>query len=197
MAKRVFDFVVSGTGLVLLAPLFLVIALAVRWDSPGPVFFRQERVGLHGKTFLIHKFRTMVVDGEMDGPQITIGEDPRLTRAGSFLRKHKLDELAQLLDVFVGSMSLVGPRPEVPRYVACYPAGTRDTVLSVKPGITDWASIKYKDESEILASSSDPKKAYLDEVLPVKIRYYVDYVENRSFVGDLRIIWATLLALIR
>ena len=197
MAKRLFDLLASGIGLLVLAPVLLGIALAIKLESRGPVFFRQERVGRFGKAFRIHKFRTMVTDAERRGLQITVGADARVTKVGAVLRKYKLDELAQLIDVFLGDMSLVGPRPEVPRYVACYPAGAREIVLSVKPGITDRASIEYKDENEILGKAADPHKAYVDEVLPVKIRYYVDYVRNRSFWGDIRIIFATLLAIVR
>lgn len=197
MVKRLFDLVACGLGLLLLAPLLFLIALAVKLDSPGPVFFRQERVGRHGRTFRIHKFRTMVTDAERKGLQITVGADARVTRVGEILRKYKLDELAQLIDVFVGDMSLVGPRPEVPRYVACYPDDVRDIVLSVKPGITDWASIEYKDENEILGNARDPQQAYVDEVLPVKLEYYVNYVRERSLWGDIVIVFATLRALIR
>lgn len=197
MAKRLFDLLASGIGLLVLTPVLLGIALAIKLESHGPVFFRQERVGRFGKAFRIHKFRTMVTDAERRGLQITVGADARVTKVGAVLRKYKLDELAQLIDVFLGDMSLVGPRPEVPRYVACYPAGAREIVLSVKPGITDRASIEYKDENEILGKAADPHKAYVDEVLPVKIRYYVDYVRNRSFWGDIRIIFATLLAIVR
>ena len=197
MLKRLFDWLASGLGLLVLSPLLFLIALAVKLDSRGPVFFRQERVGQYGKLFRIHKFRTMVTDAESRGLQITVGSDVRVTRVGLFLRKYKLDELAQLLDVFLGDMSLVGPRPEVPRYVACYPAEMKELVLLVKPGITDWASIQYKDENEILARSSDPQQAYVNEVLPVKLRYYAEYVRDRSFWGDIRIILATLAALVR
>lgn len=197
IAKRLFDIVASGLGLLVLAPFLLLVGLAVKLNSKGPVFFRQERVGRHGKTFRIHKFRTMVTDAERRGLQITVGADARVTRVGEILRKYKLDELAQLIDVFLGDMSLVGPRPEVPRYVACYPAEDRQLVLSVRPGITDLASIEYKDENEVLAKSADPHQAYVNEVLPVKIRYYTDYVRNRSFWGDIRIIFATLGALVR
>ncbi|MDR2298054.1 MAG: sugar transferase [Comamonas sp.] len=197
MLKRLFDLLASGLGLLLLAPLLLLIALAVKLDSPGPVFFRQERVGRYGRPFLIHKFRTMVSNAERQGPQITVGADARVTHVGEWLRRYKLDELAQLIDVFMGDMSLVGPRPEVPRYVACYPDDVRDIVLSVKPGITDWASIEYKDENEILGNARDPQQAYVDEVLPVKLEYYVNYVRERSLWGDIVIIFATLRALIR
>jgi len=196
IAKRLFDLVASGLGLLLLAPMLLAIALAIKLESPGQVFFRQERVGRYGKTFRIHKFRTMVTDAERLGLQITVGSDARVTRVGGVLRKYKLDELAQLIDVFVGDMSLVGPRPEVPRYVAYYPAEVRELVQSVKPGITDWASIKFKDENEILGRSDDPHAAYVNEVLPIKIGYYTEYVRRRTFFGDLRIIFATLGALL-
>ncbi|PRD68397.1 sugar transferase [Malikia spinosa] len=197
IAKRLFDLLASGIGLLVLTPILLGIALAIKLESHGPVFFRQERIGRFGNTFRIHKFRTMVTDAERRGLQITVGVDARVTKVGTVLRKYKLDELAQLIDVFVGDMSLVGPRPEVPRYVACYPAEAREIVLSVKPGITDRASIEYKDENEILGKAVDPHKAYVDEVLPVKIRYYIDYVQNRSFWGDIRIIFATLFAIVR
>lgn len=192
--KRLFDCLASFLGLLLLAPLLLLISIAIKLDSAGPVFFRQERVGQYGKFFRIHKFRSMTVDAPSKGLQITIGADVRITRVGFWLRKYKLDELAQLIDVFNGSMSLVGPRPEVPHYVEKYPDEIREIVLSVKPGITDWASIKYKDENEILARADDPQQAYVNEVLPIKLQYYVDYVCNRSFCGDIKIICATLIA---
>jgi lipopolysaccharide/colanic/teichoic acid biosynthesis glycosyltransferase len=192
--KRLFDCLASFLGLLLLAPLLLLISIAIKLDSAGPVFFRQERVGQYGKFFRIHKFRSMTVDAPSKGLQITIGADVRITRVGFWLRKYKLDELAQLIDVFNGSMSLVGPRPEVPHYVEKYPDQIREIVLSVKPGITDWASIKYKDENEILARADDPQQAYVNEVLPIKLQYYVDYVCNRSFFGDIKIICATLIA---
>ncbi|MCX5871327.1 MAG: sugar transferase [Deltaproteobacteria bacterium] len=192
--KRIFDLVCSGLGLLLLSPLFLMIAVLITLESKGPVFFRQERVGLNGRVFQIHKFRTMAADAERNGLQITVGPDQRITRVGAVLRKYKLDELAQLIDVFVGDMSLVGPRPEVPKYIACYPAAVRAEVLSVRPGITDWASIQFKDENDILGRAPDAEKAYIEEVLPIKQRYYVEYVRDRSFFGDLRIIFVTIFA---
>ncbi len=195
MAKRLFDLICAGAGLVLLAPLLLGIALWIRLDSRGPVFFRQQRVGRFGAPFRIHKFRTMREDAPALGPQITVGADPRITRAGRFLRRHKLDELPQLIDVFAGTMSLVGPRPEVPRYVAMYPPALRDKVLSVRPGITDPASIEYRDESALLAAASDPERAYVEQVMPAKLRFAAEYVERRSMLGDLRLIGATLRAL--
>ncbi|PUE05939.1 sugar transferase [Limnohabitans sp. WS1] len=197
MAKRVFDWFASTCGLLALAPVLVVLAFWIKLDSPGPVFFRQERVGRGGKLFRIHKFRTMVTDAERRGLQITVGADARVTRVGQWLRKYKLDELPQLLDVWLGHMSLVGPRPEVPRYVACYPADVRDVVLSVRPGITDRASIEFKDENEILGRATDPHLAYVNEVLPIKLRYYVDYVAHRSFWSDIGIIFATVRALVR
>ena len=197
MSKRIFDWLASGLGLLVLSPVLLALALWIKLDSPGPVFFRQERVGLRGRVFRIHKFRTMVSDAERRGLQITVGADARVTSVGQGLRKYKLDELPQLLDVWLGHMSLVGPRPEVPRYVACYPVDVRDLVFSVRPGITDRASIEFKDENEILGRAADPHWAYVNEVLPIKQRYYVAYVQSRSFWGDIAIIFATLRALVR
>ncbi|MDN4056135.1 sugar transferase [Massilia sp. YIM B02763] len=196
MSKRLFDIVAAGTGLLLLAPLLLALALWIRLDSPGPALFRQVRVGRHGVPFEILKFRTMVAGAER-GPQLTTGGDARITRVGRFLRRSKLDELPQLLNVLLGSMSLVGPRPEVPRYVACYPPEVRRTVLSVAPGITDWAAILYKDENDILARAEDPERAYLDTILPAKLCWYERYVRERSFWVDLRILLRTLAAIVR
>lgn len=188
MAKRAFDIFFSVGTLVLLTPLLLAVALWVRFDSPGPVFFRQRRVGRHGREFLIFKFRTMHVEAEVRGPQITVGADARITRSGAFLRKYKIDEFAQFLNVLFGDMSVVGPRPEVPRYVALYPAGLRALVLSVRPGITDLASIEYRDENDLLGRSADPENTYVTEVLPAKLAYCARYVRERSFAGDLEII---------
>lgn len=196
MSKRLFDIAASLCGLVLLAPLFALAALWIRLDSPGPVFFRQQRVGRHGKLFSIYKFRTMRPQAPAH-IQLTVGHDPRITRAGAFLRRYKLDELPQLINVVNGTMSLVGPRPEVPRYVACYPPEVRDIVLSVAPGITDWASILYREESDILGRAADPERAYLETILPAKLEYYVRYVRERGFWTDLRIILDTLSALAR
>jgi lipopolysaccharide/colanic/teichoic acid biosynthesis glycosyltransferase len=195
MSKRLFDVVAAGIGLVLLSPLLLALALWVRLDSPGPVLYRQQRVGRNGMLFDILKFRTM--KQRADGPQLTVGRDPRITRAGRFLRHYKLDELPQLINVLQGTMSLVGPRPEVPRYVDCYPPAVRATVLSVAPGITDLASILYKEESEVLGRAADPERAYLETILPVKLEYYQRYVRERSFWLDLRIIFQTLAAIVR
>jgi lipopolysaccharide/colanic/teichoic acid biosynthesis glycosyltransferase len=194
MSKRLFDIVAALAGLVLLAPLFALAALWIRLDSPGPVFFRQQRVGRHGKLFAIYKFRTMTAR-PADPAQLTVGRDRRITHAGQFLRDYKLDELPQLINVLQGAMSLVGPRPEVPRYVACYPPEVRAIVLSVAPGITDWASILYREESAILGRAADPERAYLETILPAKLDYYVRYVRERSFWTDLRIIFSTLSAI--
>ncbi|MEQ1682339.1 MAG: sugar transferase [Burkholderiaceae bacterium] len=192
MWKRVFDVSGATVGLVLLAPLLLGIALWVKLDSRGPVFFRQQRVGRFGVPFHIHKFRSMREDAPLAGPQITIGADPRITRAGQFLRRTKLDELPQLLDVLAGTMSLVGPRPEVPHYVAMYPPALRDKVLSVRPGITDPASIEYRDESTLLARAADPERVYIEQVMPAKLRYAAEYVDRMSLLNDVRLIGATL-----
>ena len=198
MVKRLFDLVASGLGLLLLAPLLLAVALAIKLDTPGPVFFRQVRVGRHGVEFRIHKFRTMThrdSAAEACTAQLTVGADPRITRMGAWLRRTKLDELAQLIDVFTGHMSLVGPRPEVPRYVALYPPALRDKVLSVRPGITDPASLVYRDESALLARAADPEREYIEVLLPAKLQLSVRYVDEASVVGDLRLIGATLQAL--
>lgn len=194
--KRAFDLFFSFIGVLLLAPLFLFIGAWIKLDSPGPVFFRQERVGRFRKNFRIFKFRTMCLDAEAKGGLITVGEDPRITRSGRFLRKTKLDELPQLLNVLLGDMSLVGPRPEVPRYVALYPAEVRDLVLSVPPGITDYASIEFKDENVILGRAADPDRAYIEVVMPVKLAYYQKYVAERSLWVDFILILKTLKAII-
>ena len=199
MAKRLFDVLLSSLGLLMLAPLLLLIALCVKLDSAGPVMFRQERVGRFGQPFRIHKFRTMqhVAPGQpSQGLQITVGADRRITRVGGFLRASKLDELPQLLDVWLGDMSLVGPRPEVPRYVAHYPAALRDKVLSVRPGITDIAPIEYRDESKVLARAADPEQAYIDEVLPHKLALAAQYVDQSSLWLDVRLIARTVLAIV-
>lgn len=197
MAKRLMDLALSSLGLLLLSPLLLGIAFWIRLDSPGPVFFRQERVGRFGRPFRIHKFRTMVVDAERFGAQITVGRDARITRAGAWLRRTKLDELPQLIDVLAGTMSLVGPRPEVPRYVALYPTAMRAKVLSVRPGITDSASLQYRDEGTLLAAATDPERTYTEVVLPAKLKLAADYVDQASFATDLRLIAATLTTLLR
>lgn len=197
MVKRLFDVCVSSAGLILLCPLLLFIAVAIKIDSPGPVFFRQLRVGCRGKTFRMFKFRTMRDGTAVEGPQFTVSGDDRITRFGDWLRRTKLDELAQLIDVLRGTMSLVGPRPEVPRYVALYPAALRAKILSVRPGITDLASIQFRDEARLLARASDPEREYVEVIMPVKLRFASAYVDHMSFATDLRLLFATALALPR
>ncbi len=192
--KRLFDVLFSLIGLVLLSPLLILVAILVKLDSSGPAMFRQERVGLNGRLFKIHKYRTMVVNAEKLALQITVGDDARITKVGRIIRKYKIDEFPQLIDVFLGDMSMVGPRPEVAKYVAHYPEISRELVLSVRPGITDRASIEYKDENTILGQTNDPESAYIKQVLPVKLRFYEAYVNNRSFLGDLGILWDTFVA---
>lgn len=192
--KRFVDVVAALFGLLLMAPVLVFIALAVRIDSEGPVLFRQTRVGRDGRTFQILKFRSMyhAHHGRDSGAQITAADDPRITRFGALLRRSKLDELPQLINVLRGDMSLVGPRPEVPRYVAMYPPDARAEILSVRPGITDEAAIEFRDESEILGRSVDPERTYIEEILPRKIQLYQDYVRHRSLLSDLLIILRTL-----
>lgn len=195
MPKRLFDFLSAAVGLLLLLPLLLVIAIWIKLDSAGPVMFRQERVGRHACIFQIHKFRTMRVDAPEQGLQITVGADARITRAGRFLRASKLDELPQLWDVLRGAMSLVGPRPEVPRYVALYPPELRDVVLSVRPGITDPASLCFRNEAALLAQASDPEREYVEVIMPAKLRIAAEYVRQANLLADLRLILSTLKAL--
>lgn len=192
MLKRLFDITLSALGLLVLFPLFFAITLWIKKDSTGPVFFRQERVGRYGQLFRIHKFRTMVADAEARGLQLTVGQDVRITPSGHFLRKSKLDELPQLIDVLLGNMSLVGPRPEVPKYVAQYPADLRDLVLSVRPGITDLASIEFSDENTILQDAADPEKEYVSSILPIKLEYCRRYVEQQSLLLDIQLIGRTI-----
>ncbi|OBS94222.1 glycosyl transferase [Vibrio tasmaniensis] len=191
MLKRAFDLVSCIAGLVLLAPMFIIVAIWIKLDSSGPIFFRQERVGRNGEIFRIHKFRTMRSDSENKG-RLTVGKDSRITTSGQFLRKSKVDELPQLIDVVIGKMSLVGPRPEVQEFVDEYPSDVKDIVLSVRPGITDKASIEMVDENEILAKYDDPRKAYIEHVLPIKQKFYVDYVKKNNIRIDLLIIFQTI-----
>jgi lipopolysaccharide/colanic/teichoic acid biosynthesis glycosyltransferase len=195
IAKRLFDIAGSAVGLMLLLPILAAIALAVRLESRGPALFRQERVGRGGRPFMIHKFRTMKVAPAGAGPQITIGADRRITRLGAVLRQYKLDELPQLFDVLRGKMSLVGPRPEVPRYVAHYPPQLRDKVLSVRPGITDPASIVFRSESELLGQAADPERFYIEELIPQKLNHACDYIDRMSVFRDLAIILRTVRAI--
>ena len=195
MVKRLFDLLFSMIGLLLLVPFFLLIAFWIKSDSKGSIFFRQNRIGLKGRVFKIHKFRTMYIDSEAQG-HLTVGEDDRITKSGKFLRKYKIDELPQLIDVFLGRMSLVGPRPEVQEFLDMYPINVRNKVLSIKPGITDIASIKMIDESKILEQYIDARSAYIDVILPIKQKYYIDYVDNQSLLLDIKIIFSTLIKII-
>ena len=190
MTKRVFDVAVALLALAMLVPLFIAIGIAIKLDSPGPVFFRQERVGRGGTPFQIYKFRSM--RHGQGGVLLTVGRDSRITRVGAYLRRYKLDELPQLINVVFGDMSLVGPRPEVPRYVALYPEAERTVIQSIRPGITDPASVEYYDESALLDASADPERTYTEEILPNKLKLYHRYVEQRSFAGDLLVLFHTV-----
>lgn len=194
MIKRSFDLFFTIPGIIVLSPVLLICAIWIKMDSPGPVFFRQERVGRWGRSFRIFKFRTMLTDAEKRGKQITVGNDSRVTKSGEFLRHYKLDELPQLFNVALGEMSLVGPRPEVPRYMAEYSKEDREIVLSVRPGITDNASIEFRSENEILGRAEDPEETYIKEILPIKINYYKEYVRDHSIMGDFIIIMRTFQA---
>tara|TARA_B110000438_G_scaffold273429_1_gene292834 strand:+ start:135 stop:734 length:600 start_codon:yes stop_codon:yes gene_type:complete len=189
--KRMFDVVFSILGMVLLFPILLPIAILIKSESNGPIFFRQSRVGLRGKIFQIHKLRTMYVNSENIG-RITIGNDRRITSFGKFLRRYKIDELPQLIDVLSGNMSIVGPRPEIEEYVDTYPKDIKKKILSVKPGITDYASITMIDESLLLANYSNPQEAYAKSVLPKKLELSSKYVENNNIFLDIKIILLTL-----
>jgi lipopolysaccharide/colanic/teichoic acid biosynthesis glycosyltransferase len=188
---RLFDFLFSILGLVILSPLFAIVAIWIKFDSSGPVFYKQIRVGKDNKDFRLFKFRSMVTDAENKGLITVGGRDPRVTRSGYFIRKYKLDELPQLINVLIGEMSLVGPRPEVRKYVDLYDEEQRK-VLSVKPGITDYASIEYIDENELLAKSDDPERTYIDIIIPEKIRYNMKYINNRSIKEYFKIVFLTL-----
>ncbi|OOR98516.1 glycosyl transferase [Canicola haemoglobinophilus] len=195
MLKRPFDIIMSLIGLIALLPLFIIVAIWIKLDSKGKIFFRQIRVGLNGELFRIHKFRTMVVNSEQKGG-LTIGNDMRVTKAGKFLRKYKLDELPQLIDVLIGKMSLVGPRPEIPEFMKLYEENIRNQILSVKPGITDKASIEMVDENEILGKYDDPRQAYIDIIMPIKAKYYVEYAKSHSTITDIKIIFMTIMKII-
>ena len=194
-AKRAMDIAISAAALCVLWPVLLLIALAIVVDDPGPVFYRQVRVGRSGKPFRIFKFRTMVVDADKKGLSITVGRDSRITRVGALLRKTKLDELAQLLNVLCGQMSFVGPRPEVPRYVELYTPYQRQ-VLLVRPGITDYASIAYRNENDLLAGADDPERMYIETIMPDKIELNMKYLREISPLTDVRLMLRTVLAVI-
>ena len=190
-----FDITASGLGLLVLSPLFLVLAVWIKLDSPGPVFYRQVRVGRGNKDFRLFKFRSMRVGSDKKGLITVGGHDPRVTRSGYYIRKYKLDELPQLINVFIGDMSLVGPRPEVRKYVDLYtPEQLR--VLDVRPGITDMASIRYRNENELLEQAADPEQYYRDVVMQDKLRINLEYVADHSFVKDLKIIFMTFKAVV-
>lgn len=191
MTKRLFDVLGAAAALVVLSPLFVVAGLAIKTGSRGPVFFRQTRVGLGGRNFEILKFRTMHDAIKPEGPQVTAGNDPRITKEGRWLRRWKIDELPQLINVLAGEMSLVGPRPEVPRYAAMWPPDLQPVILSVRPGLTDPATLRFLDEERILARAADPETLYTREMLPAKAAVYAEYVRHRSFGGDLRVLAGT------
>jgi lipopolysaccharide/colanic/teichoic acid biosynthesis glycosyltransferase len=192
MAKRLFDLLGATLALLLLAPLLLAVALLIRLDSPGPVFFRQQRVGRGGVPFCIHKFRTMRVDAPALGPQVTVGRDARITRIGHALRHYRIDELPQFIDVLLGRMSLVGPRPEVPHFVAHYPPALKARVLAVRPGITDPASLAHIDEAALLAAAPDPEREYIERILPRKLALQADYAARATLWSDLVVLGCTL-----
>jgi lipopolysaccharide/colanic/teichoic acid biosynthesis glycosyltransferase len=194
--KRIFDLICVIPGLIILSPLFLVIACGIKLTDNGPVFFKQERVGYKGRTFTILKFRTMVVEAEKIGGQLTVGKDSRITGVGFLLRKTKLDELPQIINVLKGEMSLVGPRPEVPKYASLY-SDTQRRVLDIMPGITDPASIEYRNENEVLAGADDPERVYIQEIMPEKIRINLEYARNASILNDISVILRTLSAILK
>ena len=189
--KRTFDIVVAALGLVVLSPLLLFVALLIKLDSHGPILFKQERIGKEFRPFLIYKFRTMVENASKTGGAITYGNDSRITRAGRLLRKIKLDELPQLINVLKGDMSFVGPRPEVRQYVELF-RGEYMEILTIRPGITDLASLKYRDEASLLGKAANPEEEYVSHVLPDKIRLAKDYLQHSSFLFDLGVIGKTL-----
>jgi lipopolysaccharide/colanic/teichoic acid biosynthesis glycosyltransferase len=196
MLKRAFDFVSSLLGLILVSPVLVTIAILIKKEDGGPVFYRGARVGRFGKTFRIFKFRTMVVNAEKLGGPSTADDDPRVTKMGKFIRKYKLDELPQVINVLKGEMSVVGPRPEVQMYVDMFKEEEK-IILSVRPGITDWASIWNPDEGAILAGSPDPEKTYMEKIRPEKIRLQLKYVKERSFLVDIKIILETLATVLK
>ena len=190
MLKRIFDIISSLFGLILLLPFMIIIAILIKLDSKGPIFFKQVRVTKNGREFKIFKYRTMKV-GSDKYSQITVGKDSRITKVGDFLRKYKLDEIPQLINVLIGDMSLVGPRPEVPKYVALYTEEQRE-ILKVRAGITDYASIEFSNENDILANETDPEKAYIEKIMPRKIELNKKYLSEISVMTDIKIILLTI-----
>lgn len=194
--KRTFDIISSTIGLIILSPIFILISLCIKLDSKGTIFFKQVRVGKNKKIFKIYKFRTMVTDAEKIGKQITVGNDCRITKVGKFIRKYKIDELPQLINVLKGEMSLVGPRPEVPRYVELYDK-YQEQILLVQPGITDYASIEFRNENDILGKSSNPEETYIKDIMPTKIELNLKYIKNISLYEDFKLIIKTLKAIVK
>lgn len=197
MTKRIFDILISTIGIAILAPLFVVVAILIKLDSSGSVFFTQERIGRYGRKFHIYKFRSMAQIQNADELKITVGNDRRITKIGFYLRKYKIDELPQLFNVLLGEMSIVGPRPEVEEYVNYYSQQNKNSVLSVRPGITDLASIRFRNESDILAAEANPHGAYINKILPKKLRYCRFYVSKQSVCLDLKIIFMTFMVIVR
>ena len=195
LVKRAFDVVVSALMLVVASPVFLILAAAIKLDSPGPVFYRQERVTQYGKTFRIFKFRTMVSNADQIGSQVTVGNDSRITRVGSFIRKCRLDEVSQLIDIFRGTMTFVGTRPEVPKYVAAYTPEMLATLL-LPAGVTSRASIMYKDEADLLDGAEDVDKTYIEQVLPGKMKYNLNAIKDFSFWSDIATMFQTVFAVL-
>ncbi|WP_418223345.1 sugar transferase [Clostridium isatidis] len=190
--KRIFDFVISLIGIIIISPILIIVAICIKLDSKGNILFLQKRIGKDGKPFNIYKFRTMVNDAEKLGAQITVGKDSRITRVGAFLRKYKIDELPQLFNVLKGDMSLVGPRPEVPRYVKLYTEEER-RVLKVRPGITDLASIRYSDENDILGKVENPEEYYINVIMKDKLKLNLEYIEKSNIVFDIYLIIKTII----
>ena len=195
--KRLLDLAIVLPALILLSPLFWAIAVCIKLTSQGPVFFRQQRVGWHGQMFEICKFRTMVVDAPSYGPKVTAANDPRITPLGRLLRRSKLDELPQLINVLVGNMSLVGPRPQVPKFVQHYPQHIRTIVFSVRPGITDPAAIAYRNEEALLAHTDNPERCYIERILPHKLTLYVQYIRHQTLATDVWILLQTVGCIVR
>jgi len=196
MIKRLFDLVIALPLLILVSPILLVIAVLIKLNSKGPIFFLQQRVGLNGADFFIYKFRTMQIGADKMGLLTVGGRDPRVTSVGYFLRKYKLDELPQLINVVNGTMSLVGPRTEVRKYVDLYNSDQR-MVLNAKPGITDYSSIEYADENNLLASSENPERTYIDEIMPAKLKLNMKYIAEQGVITDIKIIFSTVMRVIR
>lgn len=188
--KRLFDIISSGIGLIMLSPIFLFLGIWIKIDSPGPIFYKQVRVGRNGKDFKIFKFRSMHQGSDKQGLITVGGRDPRVTNSGYYIRKYKLDEFPQLINVFLGDMSVVGPRPEVRKYVNLYNE-EQLRVLTVRPGITDIASIKYRNENELLEKAEDPDKMYIEEIMPDKLKYNLEYIDKVSFTYDIKLIFET------